>query len=145
MKSPQSFNISRRLFLKQCSLAAAMTGLPLRFVERQRLAAAEPQATRPTSVDLPGFALIGCGGMGRGDAGNASNFGEIIAVCDVDSAHAAAAAQQFTIEGKAPAIYSDFRKVMERDDVHVIVNATPDHWHTLVNLAAAKARKDVYG
>jgi len=145
MKSPQSFNISRRLFLKQCSLAAAMTGLPLWFVERQRLAAAEPQATTPTSVDLPGIALIGCGGMGRGDAGNASNFGEIIAVCDVDSAHAAAAAQQFTIEGKAPAIYSDFRKVMERDDVHVIVNATPDHWHTLVNLAAAKARKDVYG
>jgi predicted dehydrogenase len=34
---------------------------------------------------------------------------------------------------------------MERNDVHVIVNATPDHWHTLVNMAAAKARKDVYG
>ena len=41
-------------------------------------------------------------------------------------------------------MYHDFRKVMERDDVHVIVNGTPDHWHTLVNLAAAKAGKDVY-
>jgi len=34
---------------------------------------------------------------------------------------------------------------MERDDVHIIVQGTPDHWHTLVNLAAAKAKKDVYG
>jgi predicted dehydrogenase len=53
--------------------------------------------------------------------------------------------QRFTKDGKAPEKYSDFRKVMERDDIHIIVQATPDHWHTLVNLAAAKAKKDVYG
>ncbi len=41
--------------------------------------------------------------------------------------------------------YGDFRKVMERDDIHAIVMACPDHWHTLVNIAAAKAKKDVYG
>jgi predicted dehydrogenase len=34
---------------------------------------------------------------------------------------------------------------MARDDIHVIVQATPDHWHTLINLAAAQAKKDVYG
>ena len=28
---------------------------------------------------------------------------------------------------------------MERDNIQVIVQATPDHWHTLVNLAAARA------
>ncbi len=66
-------------------------------------------------------------------------------MCDVDEEHLAAAAKQFTKNGKTPATFSDFRKVLERDDVQVIVQATPDHWHTLVNLAAARAKKDVYG
>src|SRR5207247_1803285 len=84
--------------------------------------------------------------MGKGDATNASAFGDILAVCDVDESHAAAFAQNFTVAGKAPpTVYRDFRKLLARDDIQVIVNATPDHWHTLVNLAAARAHKDVYG
>ncbi len=82
--------------------------------------------------------------MGRGDAKSASRFGDIVAVCDVDESHAAAAAQQFGAGDKVPAQFKDFRKVLERKDVDVIVNATPDHWHTLINLAAADARKDIY-
>ena len=141
----ETFNISRRAFLQRCGLIAAMTGLPLWFVERQQLQAAEP-TKRFGPNDRPGIALVGCGGMGKGDAANASLFGDILAVCDVDDTHAAEAAAKFTVEGKAaPTIYSDFRRVMERKDIHVIVNATPDHWHTLVNMAAAKAHKDVYG
>jgi myo-inositol 2-dehydrogenase / D-chiro-inositol 1-dehydrogenase len=35
--------------------------------------------------------------------------------------------------------------LLERDDIHIIVQGTPDHWHTLVNIAAAKAKKDIYG
>ena len=139
-----SINISRRAFLRRCSLIAAMTGLPLWFVERQQLEAAE-KTRKLGPNDRPGIALVGCGGMGKGDARNASNFGDILAVCDVDEGHAAAAAEMFKVEGRVPAIYRDFRKVMERDDIHIIVNATPDHWHTLVNLAAAKAGKDIYG
>jgi len=141
--APASFNISRRAFLRRCGLIAAVTGLPLWFVERQQLAAAEVIKT-PSPNDRPGIAIVGCGGMGRGDATNALAFGEILAVCDVDASHAAAFATQFTKEGRVPTIYSDFRKVMERDDIHIIVNTTPDHWHTLVNLAAAKAHKDIY-
>jgi predicted dehydrogenase len=54
------------------------------------------------------------------------------------------AAKQFTRDGKVPLKIKDFRQVIERDDVHVIINGTPDHWHTLVNLAAARAGKDIY-
>ena len=140
------FQITRRSFLSRCTAVAAATGLPLWFVERELAAVAADAVPGPTSAnDRPGIALVGCGGMGRGDAQNASRFGDIVAVCDVDSTHADAAAQQFTKNGKTPDKFSDFRKVMDRDDVHIIVQATPDHWHTLVNLAAIKAKKDIYG
>lgn len=137
------FYVSRRSFLKSCSLAAAATGLPAWFLERELAAAPAPKELGPN--DRPGVALVGCGGMGKGDAGNASRFGNIVAVCDVDASHVEQAAKQFTKEGKVPAKYSDFRKVMERDDVHAVINGTPDHWHTLINLAATLAGKDVYG
>ena len=76
---------------------------------------------------------------------SARRFGDVIAVCDVDQKQAEAAAKQLTSEGKpAPVIYKDFRKLMERDDVHAIITGTPDHWHTLVNLLAVKTGKDVY-
>ena len=141
---PSPFQISRRSFLKRSTVAAAASGLPLWFVQRQ-LAAAEVAKSVASPKDRPGIGLIGCGGMGRADAGNAARFGDIVAVCDVDQGHADAAAQQFTTEGRTPAKYGDFRKLLEREDVHVIVQATPDHWHTLINLAAARAKKDVYG
>lgn len=142
--TPKPFYVSRRSFLRTCTVTAAATGLPLWFVERE-LSAAEPAAQPPGPNDRPGIGLIGCGGMGRGDASNARRFGDIVAVCDVDESHVEAAAKQFTKDGKAPAKYGDFRKLLERDDVQVIIQACPDHWHTLVNLASVKAGKDVYG
>jgi predicted dehydrogenase len=137
------FYISRRRFLKISSATAAATGLPLWFLEREAQAAPEPKRLSPN--DRPGIALVGCGGQGRGDATNATRFGEIVAVCDVDQKHLDDAAKQFTKDGKTPAKINDFRKVMERDDVHVVITGTPDHWHTLVNLAATQAGKDIYG
>ena len=57
---------------------------------------------------------------------------------DVDQNRAAVFAKKFTVEGReAPKIYHDFRKLLERPDIHIIVNTTPDHWHSLVNIAAA--------
>ncbi len=144
----KSFQISRRSFLARCSAVAAVTGLPLWFVQEQLAGAAEAEVGKsslPSPNDRPGIALIGCGGQGGGDARNASNYGEVIAVCDVDENRAEAAAKKFAKDGKAPTIYHDFRKVMERDDVHIVVQGAPDHWHTLINLAAAKAKKDIYG
>jgi predicted dehydrogenase len=138
----KSFFISRRSFLKRCSMAGAAAGLPAWFIERDLAEAAPTRILGPN--DRPAIALVGCGGQGRGDASLAKKFGEIVAVCDVDASHAEAAQKQFTDGVKKPVIFDDFRKVMERDDIQIILNTTPDHWHTLVNLATARAGKDVY-
>lgn len=140
-----TFNIlvDRRSFLKSSGLAAAGAALPAWFMAREEVSAAEPKPLGPN--DRPGLALIGCGGQGTGDCRNASRYGQVVAVCDVDQKQAQNAAKRLTPDGaSAPTIYKDFRKVMERDDVHIIVNGTPDHWHTLVNLLAVKTGKDVY-
>ena len=136
--------ISRRAFVKTSSMLAASTGLPLWFIERD-LAEAQPSPAPRSANDRPAIALIGCGGQGRYDAINARRFGDIVAVCDVDSAHAEQAAAQFADNGKTPDKFGDFRKLLERKDIHAIINGTPDHWHTLVNIAAARAKKDAYG
>jgi predicted dehydrogenase len=135
--------ISRRTFLSHCSAVAAATGLPLWFVQRELDAAAQtPAVTSPN--DRPGIALIGCGGMGSGDLRSASRFGDVVALCDVDESHIAAVAKPYIKEGKSSAQFTDFRKVLDRKDVHLIVNSTPDHWHTVINLAAVAAGKDIY-
>src|SRR5207253_887810 len=95
----------------------------------------------PRPAEKPKVALIGCGGQGRSDAKKAARFGTVVAVCDVDANRLAQAAKQFD----GAKTYSDFRKLLEAEkDVGVVINGTPDHWHTLVNLAALKAGKDVY-
>jgi predicted dehydrogenase len=141
------FYITRRSFLSKCAATAAATGLPLWMVKSELALAQEATNTpAPRSAnDMPGIALIGCGGQGTGDATAARRHGNIIAVCDVDQGHVDRAATRFARNGKTPDKFTDFRKVLARDDVNIIVMATPDHWHTLVNIAAAKARKDIYG
>ncbi len=142
--SSAPFQISRRSFMRTCTVLAAAAGVPPWFIERDLSAA--PARVRPLGPnDRPGVALVGCGGMGKGDANNASRFGDILAVCDVDKGHAEAAAKRFTKDGRVPTQYSDFRKMLERDDIQVVLNGTPDHWHTLVNLGATLVGKDVYG
>jgi predicted dehydrogenase len=125
----------RREFLKAAAGAAL---LPAWFVEESR-SFAQPAPPRGAN-ERPGIGLVGCGGMGRGDAKNAARFGKVVAVCDVDSQHAGEVSQMFD----GAKIYGDFRKLMDDKSVDVVITATPDHWHTLVNLAALKAGKDIY-
>jgi len=43
--------------------------------------------------------------------------------------------------GKA---YSDFRELLEKEDVDAVIVATPDHWHVPLGLYAARRKKHVY-
>ena len=40
--------------------------------------------------------------------------------------------------------YIDYREIIDRKDIDVVVIVTPDHWHTLMALDACSAGKDIY-
>lgn len=125
---------NRRTFLTTAAATAAATSLPNWYLN---------ELTQPAFAaddDQPAIALVGCGGMGRGDAKNASRFGRIVAVCDVDDQQLAEAKKSWP----DAETYKDFRQVMDRKDIQVVVCGTVDHWHTLVSLAALRSKKDVY-
>ncbi len=129
---------TRRHFLRSATLLAAGAGLPAWFIEENL---ARAQSSPPKSPnDKPGIAWIGCGGRGSGIIKEAARWGDVVAVCDVDSTRLDKA---LTLFPKAEA-YHDFRRILARKDVDVVVNATPDHWHTLVNLHAMRTGRDVY-
>jgi len=131
---------SRRSFLKTAGAVAAASSLPSWLIEE-----CDAQQRRQRAESLPpsekvNLALIGCGSQGRGDTRNARRYGQIVAVCDVDAGHLAAAQKDFPgAEG-----YADFRKLLERKDVDAVICGTVDHWHTLVAMAAMKSGKDIY-
>jgi predicted dehydrogenase len=71
---------------------------------------------------------------------------QFVAVCDVQKARRDAAKE--AVDGyhqnKDCRTYNDFREVLARPDVDAVYIATPDHWHALVTITAARAGKHIY-
>jgi predicted dehydrogenase len=76
----------------------------------------------------------------------------IMAVCDVDrrrmnDAQTLVNGHYAQTTGKAHdgvAGYTDYRELLANPDVDAVVISTPDHWHTIIGIAAARAGKDIY-
>ncbi|MBN1342491.1 MAG: Gfo/Idh/MocA family oxidoreductase [Phycisphaerae bacterium] len=92
-------------------------------------------------------ALVGSGGMGRGDMATFLQFDDVDCpvVCDVDEAMIAKGIEAIEKKrSKRPEAVKDFRRVMDRKDVDAVLVGTPDHWHALPTIHACQAGKDVY-
>jgi predicted dehydrogenase len=100
------------------------------------------------------YGYVGCGNHGAGwnfDQVFRCPDAQIVAVCDVDANHLAEAkakvdehyGRQLGGDYKACQTHGDFRDVINRKDLDVVGIATPDHWHVIPAIMAAKAGKDV--
>jgi predicted dehydrogenase len=97
--------------------------------------------------DKMNVALIGCKGMGWS---NLVDFlphkqVECVALCDIDKSILDARTAELVKMGRPkPDGYGDYRKVLDRKDVDIVIIGTPDHWHCLQMTDACAAGKDVY-
>jgi len=141
-------SISRRDFLRGAGAAVAAGPWILP-------AASRGQDATPAAGDRITMGCIGVGGMGRGNMGAFMGFKQVqmVAVCDVDAKSREDARQavekhyaQDKESGvwKGCAAYNDFRELLAREDIDAVCIATPDHWHALIAIEAAKRGKDIY-
>ncbi len=109
--------------------------------------------------DLPGDRInIGVIGLGKQGGGLLRGFlntpgVHVLAVCEVDRK------KMFYGKNMVEKFYAgkfdkntykgcdtsgDYREVIDRDDIDAVVIATPDHWHAIQSIEAAKSGKDIY-
>ena len=134
--------VSRRSFLRSA------TAVTVPYVIPSQVWAA---ATKPNDRLTMGFI-----GMGKQNGGLLRNFlrqnTQVLAVCEVDTNRRENAARTVNkyYAGKAQkpanqcATYTDFRELIARDDIDAVCIATPDHWHAIPVIQAARAGKDIY-
>ena len=129
----------RRDFIRKTGVAVAA---PL-FIPRHVLGRG---FTAPSDKIVMG--CIGVGGMGSGHV--RSFLGQddvhIVAICDVRREHLDRAVGMVNAAygNSQCAGYHDFRDILARNDIDAIVTATPDHWHALIGLEAARRGIDMY-
>ena len=127
---------SRRSFLKTAAIVGSAVGSTGFFV-------AEGNAQDSSSEKL-NVACIGIGGKGGGDSDNAAAFGNIVAICDVDTK---------SLDGKSKKEgfqrakkYTDFRKMLEENEknIDIVTVSGPDHMHAAATLMAMRMGKHCF-
>jgi predicted dehydrogenase len=96
------------------------------------------RALSRSANEKPNVVSIGVGGKGGSDSNNAAQFGNVVAICDVD---------RNTLENKGKADrfqsaeqFTDFREMFAKygKNVEIATISTPDHMHAPVTLAAMR-------
>ena len=139
---------SRRNFIRNSALAASSALMTPSFFSSKLISGTNAN-------DKINVGCIGVGRMGRGDLRDILPFNEIhvVAVCDVDAwrlqnakdqveKHYATSIKNGRYSGCDT--YKDYRDLLLRRDIDAVLIVTPDHWHALPAIDAAKAGKDIF-
>jgi predicted dehydrogenase len=124
-ESKKHSGISRRTFV-----ASTVAGIAAPMIVPRHVLGGPGQT--PPSEQING-ALIGCGGRGKGTFGCLGKGVKRVASCDV----------KYKDRADNKTYYTDFRRVLDRQDIDVVAIATPPGWHALISIAAMESGKDV--
>ena len=131
---------NRRTFMKSAGVAAGAAAFAAPAIAR----------SNQSANDRFRVAVVGLGGRGRHSHCGAlremvKENVEIAALCDCDENRMnATAAEQEKFSGKKPALFKDYKKLLEDKSIDGVALATPNHWHALQTIWACQAGKDVY-
>jgi predicted dehydrogenase len=136
---------TRREFVK----ATAALGVAAPFILPSSVWSAE---VKPSNRITMGFVGVGTQGRGLLDGFLGNKETQVLAVSDVDTTRREHSkktvedryAKQTGSDYKGCADYRDFRELIARKDIDAVCVATPDHWHAVVAISAANAKKDIY-
>jgi len=126
---------SRRKFLTASALLAVAPAFPAPAIHGQ-----ERNKKYRT-------ALVGSGWWGMNILNTAiqSKTIEPVAIVDVDKRQLDPAIKSVAdATGTTPKAFGDYREMLEQIKPEIVINATPDHWHALITIAACKAGAHVY-
>jgi predicted dehydrogenase len=131
----------RRQFIKQTGITAL--GLGVVAAVPMDVLAAIRKTISPN--DKIGVGLIGCKGMGWANLTSMLKISEVqcVALCDIDDTVLEQRKADLSKINQSPAIYKDYRKLLEQKEVDVVIIATPDHWHCLMMTDACAAGKQM--
>lgn len=134
---------TRRAFIR--AMAASTAGAGLAWSAPGSAYAQILRSTSPSEQLVVG--VIGTGGRGSSLAHSFAHLpgAEVAYVCDVDERRTAEAREAvYEVQGKAPEVVADLRRVFDDGSVDAVVIATPDHWHAPAAILAMQAGKHVY-
>ncbi len=143
--------MNRRAFVKILATAAPAAAL-------------FPQIVKASTLGLGGgiapsnrinFGLIGAGSQGNGVMNGLRSLNNVqfLWVCDVDRKHRENtksslenfyAKQEGLDKYKGCETFVDYGELLARPDIDAVLVATPDHWHALPVIDAARAGKHIY-
>jgi len=132
-----TFNINRRSFLKSASASFALAALGSRGLDLIY------------SASSLRVGLIGTGWYGKSDLFRLIQVApvEVVALCDVDKnqlKEAGDMVSQRQKSHKVPKLYKEYWKMLQENQLDVVLIGTPDHWHALTAIDAMKAGAHVY-
>ena len=116
--------INRRTFTKQSAIFSAPLILPV---------------SAKGANERLNIGVVGVGGKGGHNLAQVGGE-NIVAVCDVDRNRLAGAKNQHPKAFE----YTDYRKLIERNDIDAVIISVPDHNHAPATLRALRSGKHVY-